>query len=215
MSLLKSTIKIRVELQTANLRKSGKNSHAGFSYYELRDFLPTLNVLMANEDMNDIFAITETMASLTLVQGEERETYTVPFTHFATPLTNAGKNSMQDIQYLGAMITYYKRYLYLNAFGITDGEIIDGMPMPDYKTYQTWSKAGDQDKIVYKKEFMDGCSDRGADDVLDVFNFLGIDHTDKHVTHNAVVKFLRDSELFDEQIESYKLYKIKQEMSDA
>ena len=34
---------------------------------------------------------------------------------------------MQDIQYLGALNTYYKRYLYLNAFGITDGEVIDSM----------------------------------------------------------------------------------------
>jgi hypothetical protein len=28
---------------------------------------------------------------------------------------------------LGALNTYYKRYLYLNAFGITDGEVIDSM----------------------------------------------------------------------------------------
>ena len=34
---------------------------------------------------------------------------------------------MQDIQYLGALNTYYKRYLYLNAFGITDGEVIDSL----------------------------------------------------------------------------------------
>ena len=34
---------------------------------------------------------------------------------------------MQQIQYLGALNTYYKRYLYLNAFGITDGEVIDSM----------------------------------------------------------------------------------------
>ena len=34
---------------------------------------------------------------------------------------------MQDIQYLGALNTYYKRYLYLNAFGITDGDVIDAM----------------------------------------------------------------------------------------
>lgn len=38
---------------------------------------------------------------------------------------------MQDIQYLGALNTYYKRYLYLNAFGITDGEIIDSMDNSD------------------------------------------------------------------------------------
>ena len=40
---------------------------------------------------------------------------------------------MQHIQYLGALNTYYKRYLYLNAFGITDGEVIDSIDNNDIK----------------------------------------------------------------------------------
>ena len=71
----------------------------------------------------------------------------MPFKIFDTPLTlKKDKNgnflkdkegnyiqvpSMQDIQYLGALNTYYKRYLYINAFGITDGDVIDAMPLDD------------------------------------------------------------------------------------
>lgn len=142
-NLNESIISIRVKLQNSKLKKSGKNKFAGFDYFELKDFLPKLNELMLEEGVNDLFTIDEEQVTLTLIKGEERQTYKMPFTRFDTPLTfkkdKAGnfikdKNdewlqvpSMQDIQYLGALNTYYKRYLYLNAFGITDGEVIDNM----------------------------------------------------------------------------------------
>lgn len=142
-SLNESIISIRVKLQNAKLKKSGKNKFAGFDYFELADFLPKLNELMLEEGVNDRFYIKDNYAILELQKGEEINTYTIPFILFETPLTykkdkdgNFVKNkegdyiqvpSMQDIQYLGALNTYYKRYLYLNAFGITDGEVIDSM----------------------------------------------------------------------------------------
>lgn len=135
-SLNNSIISIRVKLQNAKLKKSGKNDFAGFDYFELADFLPKLNELMLEEEINDKFYIKDGYATLELIKGEEINTYTMPFIMFDTPL-NSKKDkltgeikqvkSMQDIQYLGALNTYYKRYLYLNAFGITDGEIIDSM----------------------------------------------------------------------------------------
>jgi hypothetical protein len=127
MKLNESIIKIRVELQNSSIKKSGKNKFQGFSYYELKDFLPTLNELMLSHGVNDIISIESNHATLTLVKGEERETYAIPFTVYETPVGSSNKKTMQDIQYLGALNTYYKRYLYLNAFGITDGEVIDGM----------------------------------------------------------------------------------------
>ena len=48
---------------------------------------------------------------------------------------------MQDIQYLGALNTYYKRYLYLNAFGITDGEVIDSMDNNEIQSRKSNTKA--------------------------------------------------------------------------
>lgn len=118
---------IRCALQSKNLKKSGYNKNANFYYFELADFLPTLNNLEKENGVNDVFTISDGKASLTLIKGEEKQTYEIPFILFDTPIYNGGKKSMQDIQYLGALNTYYKRYLYLNAFGITDGEIIDSM----------------------------------------------------------------------------------------
>ena len=158
-SLNESIINIRVKLQNAKLKKSGKNKFAGFDYFELADFLPKLNELMLEEKINDRFSIINnsdgTMtASLLLIKGDEQQEYTMPFVLFTTPLNKSGQPSMQDIQYLGALNTYYKRYLYLNAFGITDGEVIDSMNNNDL------SKNSEPD---YRKELIKYCKENNID----------------------------------------------------
>lgn len=165
-----SIISIRVKLQNSKLKKSGKNEFAGFDYFELADFLPRLNELMLEEQVNDRFYIKDDLATLELQKGEETNVYTMPFVLFSTPLTykkdksgNFLKNkdgeyiqmpSMQDIQYLGALNTYYKRYLYLNAFGITDGEVIDRMDNNEL------SKNNEPD---YRKELIKYCKENNID----------------------------------------------------
>lgn len=165
-----SIISIRVKLQNSKLKKSGKNKFAGFDYFELADFLPKLNELMLEEQVNDRFYIKDDLATLELQKGEETNVYTMPFVLFSTPLTykkdksgNFLKNkdgeyiqmpSMQDIQYLGALNTYYKRYLYLNAFGITDGEVIDSMNNNEL------SKNNEPD---YRKELIKYCKENNID----------------------------------------------------
>lgn len=150
-NLNESIISIRVKLQNAKLKKSGKNKFAGFDYFELADFLPKLNELMLEEGINDRFSIINNndgsmTASLLLIKGNENQVYTMPFVLFETPVNKKYNKdldeyvevkSMQDIQYLGALNTYYKRYLYLNAFGITDGEVIDSMNNNDLEADTT------------------------------------------------------------------------------
>ena len=147
MNLNESIIAIRVKLQETNLRKSGKNRFAGFEYFELADFLPTINKLMLEEGINDLFKIDKEFASLTLIKGEEQQTYTIPFERFETPLNKNGQPSMQDIQYLGALNTYYKRYLYLNAFGITDGDVIDSMDSTNLKKGKKLTPEEEKEKM--------------------------------------------------------------------
>lgn len=170
-NLNESIIEIRCELQAKNLKKSGKNKFAGFDYFELSDFLPTLNELMKKYKINDVFTIKDGIASLTLILGEEKQEYTMPFVIFDTPLTfKKDKNgnyvkdkngdyvqvpSMQDIQYLGALNTYYKRYLYLNAFGITDGEIIDSMDNSNLEEINHT-----KEEINHRKELINYCNEK-------------------------------------------------------
>lgn len=146
-SLDESIISIRVKLQNSSIKKSGKNKYAGFTYFELADFLPKLNELMLEEKMNDRFYIDNDSAILELVKGNEVNRYIIPYERFDTPLNKDGKQSMQDIQYLGALNTYYKRYLYLNAFGITDGEVIESLNNDELKKDDTNYKQLLMDKL--------------------------------------------------------------------
>lgn len=160
--LNESIIKIRCALQKKNLKKSGKNKYAGFEYFELADFLPTLNDLMLGEGVNDLFTIEDNHAMLTLVKGEEKNTYRIPFVLFPTPLNKQGQPCMQDIQYLGALNTYYKRYLYLNAFGITDGDVIDAMDQVQQPEPKPAPAKKNPAKKIGEKEIgviLDVCSD--------------------------------------------------------
>jgi len=79
------------------------------------------------------------------------------------------------------------------------------------KTYLTWSKATDNDKKLYKVEFMSICEDNGVyrDDITDFLNFVNPGMSDSE-KHNEIVHFLRQPELLEDQLESYKGYKIKQ-----
>ena len=170
-NLNESIIEIRVKLQNAKLKKSGKNKFAGFDYFELADFLPKLNELMLEEKINDRFYIKDGYAILEIQKGGEIATYQMPFVLFETPLTfTKDKNgnllkdkngeyiqvpSMQDIQYLGALNTYYKRYLYLNAFGITDGEIIDSMNNDDLQEKKPERKASPKQIEVISMYYKD------------------------------------------------------------
>jgi len=160
MSLNESIIKIRVDLQNRKLRKSGKNKFAGFEYFELGDFLPTLNELMLGEKINDVFMVSVDYAELHIVKGDERQMYTIPYTQFHTPTNKQGTPSMQDVQYLGALLTYYKRYLYMNAFGITDGEVVDAMEMPTQTAKATQYQVNTINTLL-------------SDTATDIITFLG------------------------------------------
>ncbi len=195
-NLNESIISIRVKLQNAKLKKSGKNKYAGFDYFELADFLPKLNELMLEEGINDRYRIEEGYSILELVKGEEKQEYTIPFKLFETPLTyKKDKNgnfikskegeyiqvpSMQDIQYLGALNTYYKRYLYLNAFGITDGEVIDSMNNNELL---------EKDTTNYRQNLIELCKLKGLD-INEVAKNYKLNSKSKQSEFQKVIKIL-------------------------
>lgn len=191
-TLNESIISIRVNLQNSKLKKSGKNKFAGFEYFELSDFLPRVNELMLEENVNDRFYIKDEYAYLELIKGDEKQEYTMPFERFETPVNikidpktkeTREVKSMQDIQYLGALNTYYKRYLYLNAFGITDGEVIDSMDNEDIKVVR--------DDTNYKQLLMDKLKELN----MDIAKYAKENKLSAKTTQERAKKLLEDLEL--------------------
>lgn len=145
-------IKIKNRLYAEKIEKTGKNTFQNFNFFELKDFLPRLIQFMNEEEINDQFTIENNEAILILNYKEEKNTYKIPFVMFDTPLNKSGKESMQPIQYLGALNTYYKRYLYLNAFSIAENDVIDAMEQTETKLKSN-SKRKDYKDMTDKEKF--------------------------------------------------------------
>lgn len=112
---------IRVELQEKKLKKTGYNKFANFHYYQLEDFVPTLNELMQKNKITSNFSIVGENAILTLIDYEDNTS-----SIYQSPTADAAIKGCTPVQSLGGVHTYLKRYLYQNAFEINDGDLLDG-----------------------------------------------------------------------------------------
>ena len=109
------------QLADKNLKKTGKNSFSNFEYYELSDFMPSIIAIFDELKLFSKVTFTEETATLKIVNSEnpsEQEEYTSPM----RPLELKGTNAMQA---LGGAETYQRRYLYMAALDITEGDMLD------------------------------------------------------------------------------------------
>ncbi len=114
---------MRVELQKKNIKKSGENTYTGYSYYELEDILPAINVLQAEHKTCSFVSFFPDRAELTLVNAENPEE-TMVFNSPMAELSLKGANAMQNV---GGVETYQRRYLYMTAFEVTENDYFDAV----------------------------------------------------------------------------------------
>ena len=70
MKVFKKLQQARVALLDANLKKSGKNKFAGFEYFELGDFMPTINRIFLDVGLCGVVHFTVDYAVLTIYDAE-------------------------------------------------------------------------------------------------------------------------------------------------
>lgn len=121
MSIYEKLQNCRVELQNMNLKKTGENKFAGFKYYELADFLPTVNEMFLKYKLASNFSIVGEEARLTIVDLEKENSFIV----FTSPIADANIKGCTPVQSLGGVHTYLKRYLYINALEIVENDMFD------------------------------------------------------------------------------------------
>lgn len=125
--------KARCEFQEKPLKKSGHNKFAGYHYFELGDFLPTINSLLEKYNLCSNISFDDDLATLTIVNAENTDEKLV----FTSPMSNANLKGCHDVQNLGAVQTYLRRYLWVNAFEIVESDGLDATTGKDDKTSKT------------------------------------------------------------------------------
>jgi hypothetical protein len=120
MSVYKKLQQARLALQNTKLSKSGKNKFAGYEYFELGDFLPQIQKICADIGLCGVLSFNTDMAYLTI-----HDTDGEGFVTFTSPMSSAALKGCHDVQNLGAVQTYLRRYLWTNAFEIVEHDALD------------------------------------------------------------------------------------------
>lgn len=119
-SLKRKLSDISYLIHKMEIKKSGYNKFIGYSYYELCDIQPVVNELLHEEGILASVVANEHEAKLIFedLDSDDTKEITMPF-------KDSNLKNAQDMQNVGASITYARRYLLLMAFGIVEPEQLD------------------------------------------------------------------------------------------
>jgi len=112
--------KARMMLQAAPLKKSGHNKFAGYQYFELGDFLPTINGIFSELGLCSVISFDKELATLRIVDTDNGSSIT-----FTSPMADANLKGCHPIQNMGAVQTYSRRYLYVSALEVVEHDALD------------------------------------------------------------------------------------------
>jgi hypothetical protein len=110
----------RMSLQEALLKKSGHNKFAGYSYFELGDFIPTITEIFYNIGLCGVVSYDSEIASLTITDTDDGTSIVI-----TSPMAEANLKGCHPIQNLGAVETYTRRYLWVTAMEIVEHDALD------------------------------------------------------------------------------------------
>lgn len=126
MKVCKKLIVARNMLRKLELRKSGHNKFAGYQYFELGDFLPHVQAIFEHVGLCDVITFTETVATMTVYDIEDGSSVV-----FTSPMGSAQLKGCHEVQNIGAVETYQRRYLYVSALAIVEHDALDAVTGSD------------------------------------------------------------------------------------
>ena len=110
----------RAKLRSQVLKKSGLNKFAGYQYFELGDFLhPTLEIF-DELGLIGIVSFTKDEASLAIVDVDGGGEIVI-----TSPFGSAALKGCHEVQNIGAVETYQRRYLWVAAMEIVEHDALD------------------------------------------------------------------------------------------
>jgi hypothetical protein len=120
MKVYKLLSEARESFHKIELKKTGINKFAGYSYFELSDFLiPALQVLKQH-DLCAFVSFGKELATMKIVAIEDGSSIEI-----TSPMAEANLKGCHPIQNLGAVETYTRRYLWVAALEIVEHDALD------------------------------------------------------------------------------------------
>lgn len=119
MSVHKKLMDARIKLQSIGVKKSGKNTY--YDYFELSDFIPHVQKIFNELGLCGVVSYDREIAKLTITDTDDNTEIII-----TSPMAGASLKGCHDIQNLGAVETYQRRYLWVTAMEILEHDALDG-----------------------------------------------------------------------------------------
>ena len=137
----------RLAFLNENVKKSGKNMHLEFKYFELEDIVPSAIKIFADIGLLTTTNFDGVVASMTVYNTDNIDepgiTFTAPYREVKPIVSNKGSQVTNEMQALGSSITYLRRYLYMMMLDIVEHDDIDatlGKPIYEPATIEVTEK---------------------------------------------------------------------------
>ena len=112
----------RREFHSLKLTKSGHNKFAGYKYFELADFLiPAMDVL-SKYDLCAIVSFTKDIATMKVINIIDNQSFEI-----TSPMGSAALKGCHEVQNVGAVETYQRRYLWVALLEIVEHDALDAV----------------------------------------------------------------------------------------
>lgn len=120
MSVYIKLMQARVRLNAQDIKKSGRNTFANYNYMELADFLIPTQTIFADLGLCGLVSFTADIASLTIIDTEDGSQHVI-----TSPMGSAALKGCHEVQNIGAVETYQRRYLWVTAMEIVEHDALD------------------------------------------------------------------------------------------
>jgi hypothetical protein len=148
----------RAEFHKRELKKTGWNDFSKFYYLELSDFLiPALEIFHSLK-LAALTSFTKDLATMTITDLEDGSSIQI-----TSPFGSAALKACHEVQNIGAVETYQRRYLWVAALEIVEHDALDSSAGAEKKAAQAeetkgrkpvpasfkyWNELSDGDKIM-------------------------------------------------------------------
>lgn len=116
----KKLMAARLKLHGMGLEKTGENKFAGYKYFELADFLIPAQEIFAEVGLCGVVSFTADTATMTITDADSDGVITI-----TSPMGSAALKGCHEVQNIGAVETYQRRYLWVAALEIVEHDALN------------------------------------------------------------------------------------------
>jgi hypothetical protein len=121
MNVYQKLNEARERFHTAPIKKSGLNKFAGYKYFELGDFVIPALQIFKHVGLTSVISFGKETADMRIINTDKPEEMIV----LESPMSTAALKGCHEVQNLGAVQTYIRRYLWVAALEIVEHDALD------------------------------------------------------------------------------------------